>query len=238
MARLAFSRLCFPRYHNTFNPAPSLRISFSTSRLAQNSLQQPRRCPKCSIILPTALPACPNCHYISQLDNIPSYHKLFQLPFEPNPFVVDTSKLKRRYLEAQKICHPDTWATHGTESHKIAEGLSHHIGSAWTTLKDPLPRAEYILKLQGIEIAEEDQLEDLEFISEIMQVREELENATPSEVPKIADKNHDEILKMCKDIEKFVGERDWEKAKAATIRLKYLDGIKRAANEWRPDLRQ
>lgn len=111
MARLVFSKL---RYHNAFNPGPSLSASFSAGRLAQNSLQQSARCPKCSIILPTALPACPNCHYISQLDNIPSYHKLFQLPFEPNPFVVDTSKLKRRYLEAQKICHPDTWATHGT----------------------------------------------------------------------------------------------------------------------------
>jgi molecular chaperone HscB len=114
MLRLAFSRLCFPRYHSRFNPSPSLRPSFSTGRPAQNSLQQHGRCPKCSIILPTALPACPNCHYISQLDNTPSYHNLFQLPFEPNPFVVDTSKLKRRYLEAQKICHPDTWATHGT----------------------------------------------------------------------------------------------------------------------------
>ena len=42
------------------------------------------------------------------------YHNIFQLPLEPNPFVVDTSKLKQRYLEAQKICHPDAWATHGT----------------------------------------------------------------------------------------------------------------------------
>ena len=72
------------------------------------------RCPKCNIVLPTPLPACPNCHYISRLDHTVPYHSLFQLPFEPNPFVVDTFKLKRRYLEAQKICHPDAWTTHGT----------------------------------------------------------------------------------------------------------------------------
>ena len=70
------------------------------------------RCPKCNIVLPTPLPACPNCHYISRLDNSVLHHNLFQLPFEPNPFVLDTFKLKRRYLEAQKICHPDAWATH------------------------------------------------------------------------------------------------------------------------------
>lgn len=40
-----------------------------------------------------------------------------------------------------------------------------------------------------------------------------------------------EIVETCKDLEKFIGEEDWEKVKKATIRLKYLDGIKRAANE-------
>jgi molecular chaperone HscB len=72
----------------------------------------------------------------------------------------------------------------------MAEGLSHRIGLAWSTLRDPLSRAEYILKLHGIEIAEEDQLEDLELISEILEVREELENATLSKVQKIVDKNY------------------------------------------------
>jgi molecular chaperone HscB len=47
----------------------------------------------------------------------------------------------------------------------------------------------------------------------------------------------DEILQTCRNIEKFIGEQDWEKAKTATVRLKYLDGIKRAAREWRPDSR-
>jgi molecular chaperone HscB len=72
----------------------------------------------------------------------------------------------------------------------MAEGLSNYIGLAWSTLRDPLPRAEYILKLHNIEIAEEDQLEDLELISEILEVREDLENATSSKIQKIADKNH------------------------------------------------
>ena len=71
------------------------------------------RCPKCSIVLPTPLPACPNCFYIQRMDHKVPYHDLFQLPLEPNPFIVDTFQLKRRYLEAQKVCHPDAWAAHG-----------------------------------------------------------------------------------------------------------------------------
>lgn len=52
-----------------------------------------------------------------------------------------------------------------------------------------MPRAEYILGLNGIELAEEDQLEDMELISEIMEVREELEDATSEQVAEIADRN-------------------------------------------------
>jgi molecular chaperone HscB len=75
----------------------------------------------------------------------------------------------------------------------MAEGLSNHIGQAWSALRDPLPRAEYILRLHGIEIAEEDQLEDFELISEILGVREDLEKAEPSEVQKVADENYGEL---------------------------------------------
>lgn len=80
--------------------------------------------------------------------------------------------------------------TYFKESHKMAEGLSNYIGVAWSTLRDPLPRAEYILKLNGIKIAEEDQLEDFELISEILEVREELETAAPSRILQIADENY------------------------------------------------
>lgn len=71
----------------------------------------------------------------------------------------------------------------------MAERLSNYIGIAWSTLKDPLSRAEYILKLNDIKIAEEDQLDDFELISEIMEIREQLENATPRHVKRIADEN-------------------------------------------------
>lgn len=70
-------------------------------------------CPKCTKLLPTPIPVCPNCAYISRMNNTIPYHTLFQLPLEPNPFVVDTFKLKQKYLEAQKLCHPDAWAVHG-----------------------------------------------------------------------------------------------------------------------------
>ena len=70
-----------------------------------------RTCPSCGAGLPTALPVCPACKYVGRVQDSITPHELFGLPYGPNPFVVDTGDLKRRFLEAQRLCHPDGWAT-------------------------------------------------------------------------------------------------------------------------------
>jgi molecular chaperone HscB len=70
-----------------------------------------KTCPSCGTTLPTVLPVCPNCNYIARIHDSISYHDILGLPYEPNPFVVDTALLKRRFIEAQRVSHPDAWAT-------------------------------------------------------------------------------------------------------------------------------
>lgn len=110
-----------------------------------------------------------------------------------------------------------------------------------------MPRAEYILGLQGVELAEEDQLEDVELIEEIMALREQMEDASADQLSEIADRNRgmqatgspkltltlfaEQMNEVCKMIEKYVGEQNWEEVKKATVRLKYLEGIHRAAKD-------
>jgi molecular chaperone HscB len=79
-----------------------------------------KMCPSCGAVLPTALPVCPNCNYIARIHDSISYHDLLGLTYEPNPFIVDRAILKRRFLEAQRISHPDAWATKGEVSHLTA----------------------------------------------------------------------------------------------------------------------
>ena len=74
------------------------------------------RCPSCSSPLTTSLPACLTCGYISGISSNVSFHEIFRLPTEPNPFVVDSATLRRRFLEAQTVCHPDSWVTKGSVS--------------------------------------------------------------------------------------------------------------------------
>lgn len=71
------------------------------------------RCSSCSQPLPTPLPACNKCGSISPIPPSIPFHDLFALPYRPNPFLVDPVLLKRRFREAQAVCHPDSWASKG-----------------------------------------------------------------------------------------------------------------------------
>lgn len=117
MFRIALRRLVFLSPRITYLPRHTphrtrpLALHFSsTSSPLTNS------CPNCSKPLPTALPACTNCWTIRHLPSSVLYHEVFGLPYEPNPFDVDLTLLKRRFREAQGICHPDSWASKGSVS--------------------------------------------------------------------------------------------------------------------------
>jgi DnaJ-domain-containing protein 1 len=60
----------------------------------------------------------------------------------------------------------------------IAQSLSTFVNAAYQGLAGPLSRAEYILERNGHSMSETDQLEDLDFISEVMEARETLDEAT------------------------------------------------------------
>ncbi|KAL4267125.1 HscB family protein [Pleurotus pulmonarius] len=160
-----------------------------------------------------------------------SYHELLGLPEDTNPFSVDTTALKSNFRRAQQICHPDSWASKGEGKQDLAHSLSSLVNSAYQRLLKPLARAEYILERNGHPMSEEDKLDDILFMSEVMEAREEIENAdTPVLIQAIRDENRGKIADILDEIEALVEAKDWAAVKEATIRLKYLEGIERAAH--------
>jgi molecular chaperone HscB len=206
--RLALNhRLSLSHRHSLSSPKISIQRLYSTPTTA--------RCPSCSRPLPTPLPACPNCAYISAVPSSTPYHQIFGLTYDPNPFNVDVSLLKRRFRQAQAICHPDAWASQGPVSfahsflrfiligikgkQDLAQTLSSRINLAYQALLSPLSRAEYILELNGFEISETDHLDDVEFISEIMDAREELDGGDAETVAVVESANDGEYLGFIRD---------------------------------------
>lgn len=75
----------------------------------------------------------------------------------------------------------------------IAHSLSSLVNSAYQRLLKPLARAEYILERNGHPMSEEDKLDDMIFISQVMEAREEIENAdNPVSIQAIRDENRGE----------------------------------------------
>ncbi|PPQ64272.1 hypothetical protein CVT24_008410 [Panaeolus cyanescens] len=213
-------------------------IRFSVNRLLICSL--PRRlfystCINCSTTLNSNIPVCKKCGSISPLPSNTSHHSLLGVPDKPNPFVVDVPTLKQRFRQAQSICHPDAWSTKPPNQQDMAHTLSSRLNEAYQTLLRPLARAEYILERNGYPLSERDQVDDMEFMMEIMDSRERIDEASPgdkSSISSLVEENEEHIEKTINELTELISKENWEDAKAAAIRLRYLEGIENAGKKW------
>ena len=100
-----------------------------------------------------------------------NYFEIFGLPTD---FNVDIVRLAERYRELQKELHPDRFAG-GTEHEKrLSLQWSALVNTANETLREPLPRAIYMLEHKGLSIDHNPNLPP-EFLMRQIELREELE---------------------------------------------------------------
>ncbi|THV04947.1 hypothetical protein K435DRAFT_149025 [Dendrothele bispora CBS 962.96] len=189
-----------------------------------------RKCPKCSSPLSTPLPACANCWSISAVPNDTPYHDIFSLPSGGNAFKIDTSLLKQRFREAQSVCHPDTWASKGENEEEAAQILSSLVNHAYQTLSNPLSRLDYILKTNGLPFAEDDRVEDTDFLANVLMMHEDLQEAeSQQEVERIESEIEEQMSEGIDEVERLIGEQKWEQAKELGLKLRSLEGVRRAS---------
>ncbi|KAI0068190.1 hypothetical protein BV25DRAFT_1782010, partial [Artomyces pyxidatus] len=190
-------------------------------------------CPSCGSPLPTPLPACPKCFHIERMPNEQDFYQILDTPTAPNPFIVDPASLKNSFRNIQRYIHPDVWTPQGEGKVNAARDLSSLVNKAYNTLLQPVSRVQYILQQHGINVSETDQLDDKELILEVMEAREALEDAASEEdAQAIREQNYEKFSSTLQQIETLVGSQDWEGARRAAVRLKYLQGIDEAAKSW------
>ena len=102
-----------------------------------------------------------------------NYFELFDLE---TTFFIDEVALKEAYRKEISRFHPDQYATK-SESEKLqALQNTSLLNSAFKALKSSLNRAEYLLKLQGVDpFDEKDTVMDEHFLLSQIDLREELE---------------------------------------------------------------
>src|SRR5437660_915259 len=101
------------------------------------------------------------------------HFELFGLPAR---FAVDAAALELRYRELQREVHPDRFAAAPELERRASMQLATRVNEAYQTLKSPLRRAVYILRLRGVDPEfETNTAMPPEFLMEQMSWRERIE---------------------------------------------------------------
>ncbi|MDH5518128.1 MAG: Fe-S protein assembly co-chaperone HscB [Gammaproteobacteria bacterium] len=103
-----------------------------------------------------------------------NYFEIFELPVG---FELDLAQLSAVYRELQKEIHPDRFVSAGDQQSRLAVQMASLVNQAYDTLKSPVSRAHYLLKLGGLDIDhEQDTTMDPMFLMEQIELREEIES--------------------------------------------------------------
>ncbi|KAF2750862.1 Co-chaperone Hsc20 [Sporormia fimetaria CBS 119925] len=153
-------------------------------------------------------------------------------PPPQGPFAVDLDALKREFLQLQARAHPDL---HPQEDKKKAQGLSARINEAYKTLQSPLLRAQYLLSLRGIELAEDEtaKVDDPELLMEVLDARERIEEAQSEEdLVEMKRENEARVAETVQALDEAFAEDNLEAAKAEAVRLRYWINIQESLHAW------
>ena len=80
------------------------------------------------------------------------YFEIFSLP--PH-LTINTVALEKSFYALSRRLHPDRFASRPAAEQAAALAESSRLNDAYRTLKDPIARTEYLLKLEGVEMEEQ-----------------------------------------------------------------------------------
>lgn len=101
----------------------------------------------------------------------------------PRRFALDLKSAEARHLELSRALHPDKHVTATPTERRAALSRAVEVNEAWRAIRDPIKRAEALLKLSGLdgEIGETREPKPSgAFLMEVLEARERLEDAKAS----------------------------------------------------------
>jgi len=111
----------------------------------------PVACWSCSVAHNDSTLFCPHCSKI-QPAAAGDYFRVFGLE---RGFQIDLAALEREFHGLSRKVHPDRFARSSETERELSLADTALLNDAYRTLKDPLHRTEYLLKLEGAQIGEE-----------------------------------------------------------------------------------
>jgi molecular chaperone HscB len=116
-----------------------------------------------------------------QSDSFDFQKNFFQLFGLPEHYRLDNVLLDQEFHSLQTRVHPDKFAHLPEAEQRLSMQWATRANEAYQTLRNPIKRARYLLKLRGVDTQEEtNTVMPMEFLMEQMEWREAVEEAQKS----------------------------------------------------------
>ena len=115
---------------------------------------------------------CGQCVKVQPLSKDLDYFTCMRLPRLLN---IDSEKLQETFYELSRTFHPDFYSNKDDQEQTISLGNSALLNIAYRTLKDPIQRAEYLIRLEAGAVKEIRSNPPADLFDEILELQEDLE---------------------------------------------------------------
>jgi len=162
------------------------------------------------------------------MDISQTHFALFGLP---QSYALDRNQLDASYRELQNTVHPDRFAAQPDAEQRVAMQWATQVNEAYQTLKHPVSRGVYLLRLQGIDALDASNTKMAPaFLMQQMEWREAIEEARAGKRVDALDALSDDLRAMHRRIETQLSElidtaKDYEGAREAVRQLRFMDKL-------------
>jgi molecular chaperone HscB len=162
------------------------------------------------------------------MDFSQTHFELFGLP---QAYALDRDRLDAAYRELQNTVHPDRFAAQPEAEQRVAMQWATQVNEAYQTLKHPVNRGVYLLRLQGIDALDASNTRMAPaFLMQQMEWREAIEAARADKSADALDALSDDLRAAHRRIEaQLTGlidtAHDYEAASESVRQLRFMDKL-------------
>ncbi|KAJ3674556.1 hypothetical protein LUZ60_005172 [Juncus effusus] len=201
------------------------QLCFQTTRIPCKffSSDSSFSCWSCGAVGPTSGPflACGSCGAVQPVDHSVDYFEIFGVK---QMYDIKEETLEGIYKDWQKKLHPDLVHSKSEKEKSFAAEQSGRVIDAYRTLRKPLSRALYLLKLEGVHVDEEKTVSDPDLLIEMMEMREAVEEANSSQdLKEIQSKVQKKLETWSNSFKEAFEKRDFQSAINCTQRMRYYE---------------
>ncbi|AAZ97120.1 Co-chaperone Hsc20 [Thiobacillus denitrificans ATCC 25259] len=155
----------------------------------------------------------------------------FELFGLPTAYALDRDRLDAAYRELQNTVHPDRFAAQPEAEQRVAMQWATQVNEAYRTLRDPVSRGVYLLRLQGIDALDASNTKMAPaFLMQQMEWREAIDAARVDQSIEALDALTDELRSAHRRIEAELASlidtaKDFAAASEAVRQLRFMDKL-------------